>query len=54
MAQLINKILDEMDDTREERYAKSRKGMLRQFDGYRETWAQYVSEWEENGNLDRT
>lgn len=47
----INKWLDEFESERETRFKPERKGMLRQYDGFRTEWNGYVNEWLEMDNL---
>ena len=41
----IYDFLNDLDDTRESRYAKDRSRMLRQFDGFRSEWNSYSNEY---------
>lgn len=44
----VDKILDEMDRTREARYANDRSRLIRQLNGYRSEWNSYANEWSDN------
>lgn len=48
----VDKILDEMDRTRERRYSNDRSRMIRQLDGYRHDWYAYEDEWACNFSMD--
>ena len=48
----VDKILDEMDRTRERRYSNDRSRLIRQLDGYRHDWYAYEDEWACNFSMD--
>lgn len=52
MAEMINKMLDNFEDERDNRFKPDRKGMLRQYDGFRSEWSSYMNEWLEMGNIE--
>lgn len=47
----VRDFLDDLDDSREERYSHDRSRMLRQFDGFRSEWDSYCNENADNFEL---
>ena len=48
----VNRFLDRLDASREERYSNDRSRLIRQLDGYRHDWYAYEDEWACNFSMD--
>lgn len=49
---IMERILNEMDDSREFRYETKTRPQIAQYNGFREEWNKYVDAFVDEGNAD--